>query len=108
MCGGRNPYHGAKFVTAFACGEYAGKGKGGSKMETTLDRLREGECGTIRALRLSGALRRRLMDFGLIEGTSVCCIRKSPAGSPVLYGVRGTMLALRICDGRQIAIERCG
>ena len=108
MYGGRNPYHGAKFVTDFACGEYAGKGKGGSKMETTLDRLREGECGTIRALRLSGALRRRLMDFGLIEGTSVCCIRKSPAGSPVLYVVRGTMLALRICDGRQIAIERCG
>lgn len=77
-------------------------------METTLDRLREGESGTVSALRLGGALRRRLMDFGLIEGTAVRCIRKSPAGSPVLYGVRGTMLALRTCDSRRIAIIPCG
>ena len=77
-------------------------------METTLDRLRVGECATVSALCTGGALRRRLMDFGLIEGTPVRCLRKSPAGSPVLYAVRGTMLALRICDGRQIAIERCG
>ena len=77
-------------------------------METTLDRLRVGECATVSALCTGGALRRRLMDFGLIEGTPVRCLRKSPAGSPVLYAVRGTMLALRTCDGRSIAVQPCG
>lgn len=77
-------------------------------MELTLDRLREGESGTVCALRMSGALRRRLMDFGLIEGTPVRCIRKSPAGSPMLYCVRGTMLALRTCDSRKITVLPCG
>lgn len=77
-------------------------------MELTLDRLREGERGTVCALQMSGALRRRLMDFGLIEGTPVRCIRTSPAGSPTLYGVRGTMLALRACDSRRITVAPCG
>ncbi len=79
-------------------------------METTLDCLREGETGRITALHLRGAIRRRLLDFGLIEGTPVRCLRRSPAGSPVIYCVRGTMLALRLCDSRCIcvAVEQCG
>ncbi len=77
-------------------------------METTLDCLREGERGTVSALEMSGALRRRLMDFGLIEGTPIRCVRKSPAGSPILYSVRGTMLALRTCDSRRISVLPCG
>ena len=51
-------------------------------METTLDRLREGECASVLSLELTGELRRRLLDFGLIEGTLVDCLRVSPAGSP--------------------------
>lgn len=77
-------------------------------METTLDRLRAGEAGAVCALHVGGGLRRRLMDFGLIEGTRVECLRKSPWGSPVLYRVRGTMLALRACDGGLIGVRRCG
>ncbi|MBQ3355543.1 MAG: ferrous iron transport protein A [Oscillospiraceae bacterium] len=74
-------------------------------METTLDQLREGDCARILSLQMRGAMRRRLLDFGMIEGTSVRCVRQSPAGDPVLYLVRGTMLALRRQDGRQIAVE---
>ena len=77
-------------------------------METTLDCLREGERGTVCALEMSGALRRRLMDFGLIEGTPIRCVRKSPVGSPILYSVRETMLALRTCDSRRISVLPCG
>ena len=108
MRGAVKVYACAKFGTDFPCAEYIGKGKGGNEMELTLDRLREGACGTVSALHMGGALRRRLMDFGLIEGTPVRCVRKSPAGSPVLYSVRGTMLALRTCDSRRIAITPCG
>lgn len=78
-------------------------------MEMTLGALREGAYGRITALEARGALRRRLLDFGLIEGTEVRCLRISPAGSPVLYRVRGTMLALRRCDAENIrvAVEAC-
>lgn len=74
-------------------------------MRTTLDMLREGDCARIRSLELRGAMRRRLLDFGMIEGTRVRCLRKSPAGDPVIYLVRGTMLALRRQDSRRIAVE---
>ncbi len=74
-------------------------------METTLNYLREGQCARIKTLRMQGAMRRRLLDFGLIEGTWVRCLRFSPAGDPVLYCVRGTVLALRRQDSRCIAVE---
>lgn len=78
-------------------------------MEMTLDALREGACGQITALEARGALRRRLLDFGLIEGTEIRCLRISPPGSPVLYRVRGTMLALRRRDAEyiRVAVEAC-
>ena len=74
-------------------------------METTLNYLREGQCARIKTLRMQGAMRRRLLDFGLIEGTRIRCLRFSPAGDPVLYCVRGTALALRRQDSRCIAVE---
>lgn len=79
-------------------------------METTLNCLREGETARITALQMTGRLRRRLLDFGLIEGTKIRCLRKSPVGNPVLYCVRGTQLALRTQDSCRIRVEReqCG
>lgn len=74
-------------------------------METTMNRLYEGQRARITSLGLTGELRRRLLDFGLIEGTEVRCLRISPAGSPVLYRVRGTLLALRTADGGRICVE---
>lgn len=74
-------------------------------METTMNRMREGECARVISLGLTGELRRRLLDFGLIEGTDVRCLRISPAGSPMLYRVRGTLLALRTADSGRILVE---
>ena len=76
-------------------------------MEQSLNTLKEGQTGKITALLTEGALKRRLLDFGLIEGTKVLCLRRSPAGSPVLYRVRGTMLALRDTDGAKISVKLC-
>lgn len=76
-------------------------------METTLDALTEGACARVTALQARGSLRRRLLDFGLIEGTEIRCLRISPTGSPVLYRVRGTMLALRRCDAEKIRVATC-
>lgn len=76
-------------------------------MEIKLNMLREGQCGRITALHIGGVMRRRLIDFGLIEGTTIRCLRSAPFGGPTLYRVRGTMLALRRTDSRYIYVELC-
>lgn len=52
------------------------------------------------------SMRRRLMDLGLIPGTRVTCLVKSPAGDPAAYLIRGTVIALRRCDAATVAARR--
>ena len=42
----------------------------------------EGQTVRVRELLSTGSMRRRLLDIGLIEGTDVACLQKSPAGEP--------------------------
>lgn len=70
--------------------------------------LRDGEWGRVCSLDGSGALKQRLMDIGLIEGTRVRRLYAAPSGDPAAYWVRGTVIALRRGDGRGIAVKRFG
>jgi ferrous iron transport protein A len=54
-----------------------------------------GESGKVLHLTCQGQKRRRLLDLGLIPGTTVEAKRKSPSGNPIAYLIRGTVLALR-------------
>ena len=51
------------------------------------------------------AMRRRLMDMGLIPGTRVTCVAASPAGDPSAYLIRGAVVALRGRDAEGIRVE---
>lgn len=51
------------------------------------------------------AMRRRLMDMGLIPGTRVTCVAASPAGDPSAYLIRGAVVALRGRDAMGIQVE---
>lgn len=42
-----------------------------------------------------GMQRRRLMDLGIIPGTKIIAMMKSPFGYPIAYKVRNTLIALR-------------
>ena len=44
-------------------------------------------------------------DMGLIEGTSVECVGKSPLGDPAAYLVRGAVIALRSQESDRIFIR---
>ena len=70
-----------------------------------LSQLRPGESARVRALELSGPMRRRLRDLGMIEGTELSCLGRSPMGDPAAYRVRGAVLALRREDSGRIEIE---
>ena len=47
----------------------------------TLCDLRPGETAQVRALYTEGGMRRRLTDIGLIPGSRVCCVGRSPGGA---------------------------
>lgn len=68
--------------------------------------LHEGQRARVLSILESGAMRRRLQDIGLIEGTTVECVQKSPAGDPVAYGIRGAIVALRAEQATAIIVQR--
>ena len=51
-------------------------------------------------------MRRRLQDLGLIRGTAVQCLEKSPLGDPTAYRIRGTVIALRKRDAASVRIRQ--
>lgn len=71
----------------------------------TLSDLRPGQRAVVRHLSAAGDLRRRLQDIGLIQGTMVKCVGKSPLGDPVAYRIRGATMALRGADAKQVEVE---
>ncbi len=70
----------------------------------TLDQIALGECVRILSLSHTGAMRRRLQDIGLIFGTLVECVGKSPGGDPSAYLIRGAVIAIRAEDGKKIEV----
>ncbi|NPV91286.1 MAG: ferrous iron transport protein A [Firmicutes bacterium] len=69
-----------------------------------LSKLPIGLSGRIVDLQLDGLLRRRVLDLGMVPGTQVECVRRSPSGDPTAYKVRGAMIALRSENAEQITV----
>lgn len=76
------------------------------KMENRcMAELLSGEKAVVTGLNVSSTMRRRLQDMGLIDGTIVECVGKSPFGDPCAYLVRGTVIALRSEDAGRIRVK---
>lgn len=73
----------------------------------TLASLREGESGRVRRLAPAcrGSQRRRLLDLGIVPGTTIRAEFGSVGGDPVAYRVRGALIALRRAQAEWIEIE---
>ena len=54
----------------------------------TLGDVKVGESSTIVKLHGEGALRRHLMDLGLIKGTSFKVVKVAPLGDPIEISIR--------------------
>lgn len=67
-----------------------------------LDKLNIGEEATVIKLEKRN---RRLEDLGLVEGTKIKCILKSPLGDPIAYIIRGAVIAIRKEMGKNILVE---
>lgn len=70
----------------------------------TLQQIDVGSSARVQALHTTGSIRRRLLDLGMIPGTRVECLQKSPAGDPTAYLIRGAVIALRSEDSATIQV----
>lgn len=71
-----------------------------------LTKLNVGEKARVYKLLATGTLRRRLQDLGIIEGTVMECVQKSPFGDPAAYLIRGAVFALRCEDSNKILVKK--
>ncbi len=58
----------------------------------------------IHTINCSNSIKRRLMDLGIIPHTSITPIFKSTSGDPIAYEIRGTVLAIRNQDAKNIFV----
>jgi ferrous iron transport protein A len=71
----------------------------------TMYQMKIGNCAIVRRLDVQGGMRRRLQDLGLIEGTYIECLQKSPLGDPSAYLIRGAVIAIRSDETRKILVS---
>jgi ferrous iron transport protein A len=71
----------------------------------TLSALEPGERGRVVQVGGDADAVRRLMDLGLIRGTTVEVMRRAPLGDPMEVRLRGFMLTLRRSEAEHITVE---
>lgn len=74
-------------------------------MARTLAELRPGERGRITAVEGDAEAVRRLMDLGVIRGTTLEVVRTAPLGDPMEVKLRGYMLTLRRSEAEHITVD---
>ncbi|MFR8104344.1 MAG: FeoA family protein [Clostridia bacterium] len=72
----------------------------------SLNEIKIGEKVKVEELKCDNTIRRRMLDLGIVKGTDMLPVLKSPSGDPTAYEVRGSIIALRKEDAQQIKVKR--
>lgn len=75
-------------------------------MTVPLNSIFVGDKCKVKKLVSEGLIRRRLLDLGLIPGTIVEVVQKSPFEDPVAYLIRGTVIAIRSEVAEKVLVEK--
>ena len=70
-----------------------------------LSQLPLNKNGRIDKIECDEGIKRRLLDMGLVKGTNIVPILVSPSGDPRAFLVRGTIIAIRKEDAKNIKIK---
>lgn len=73
--------------------------------ELPLNQLPIGRAARVKALKADGPVRRRLLDLGIVEGTDIQALFRSPSGNPVAYRIRGAVIALRADTSSRVMVS---
>lgn len=71
----------------------------------SLDTLHPGQSGQIYLIKGEAHIHKRFLDLGLVEGTKVQCVKKRSDKGLGAYLIRGTVIAIRGKDAREIILE---
>ena len=73
-------------------------------MAKRMDGMLPGESGYIHKVHGDGPVKRRLVDMGLVAGTSVKVLKYAPLGDPIELKVKGFNLSLRRSEAALVEI----
>jgi len=74
-------------------------------MEFALCDLKVGQSSRVVSVNARGDILRRLLDIGIVNGTKIKCVLKSPLGDPTAFLIRGAVIALRKEDSSNIMVK---
>lgn len=74
-------------------------------MTQTLDMLRDKQTGRVRQVNGSRAIRRRMLDMGVVPGVEITVLRRAPLRDPVEVRVKNYCMALRTEECRNVQVE---
>ena len=70
-----------------------------------LSDIRQGQTVIIERIGGKGALRRRILEMGIIKGTEVYVEKYAPLRDPLELIVKGTHISLRVDEAAQITVR---
>ena len=70
-----------------------------------LSNTKIGDKGAIIRIGGTSALRRRLMDLGIVKGAEIEMVRSAPLGDPIEFLLRGYNLMLRREEAEHVWLE---
>ena len=73
-----------------------------------LSSVKPGQTVKVERLSGGGAVRRRIMDMGIIKGATVLVRKVAPLGDPIEVSVRGCELTLRREDAECVEVSDAG
>lgn len=71
----------------------------------TLNELKINKKARVIEIQINSSIKRRLLDLGIIKGTNIKPVLKSPSGSPRAYEIKDTLIAIRNDDAEKILVE---
>lgn len=81
------------------------KSEGGRSMKVqVLADLPIGKTARVGKISAKIAIKGRLWDIGLVEGSEISCLYAAPSGEPRAYRIKGSVIALRREDAVYIEI----
>ena len=71
----------------------------------SLDEIKLNEKAIIKKVECQGNIKRRLLDLGFIKGTEITPILISPSKDPRAFYIRGSTIALRKEDAKNVLVK---
>lgn len=71
-----------------------------------LSELREGQSAVIEKIGGNGALRRRILEMGIVRGAEIYVEKYAPLKDPLELIIKGYHISLRVEEAAQITVSR--